>query len=76
MPHIAKFWGDCPLSEPGELNYVITQLLEYYRGGKYKYSKFNEIMGVLDCISKEYYRRMVAEYEDTKKQANGDVYHW
>ncbi len=75
-PHIDKFWGECRLGTEGEMNYVITQLLELYRRGGYAYSKFNELIGLLECIKLEYYRRMVASYEDTKMKENGDVYHW
>ncbi len=75
-PHIAKFWADCPIIEEGEMNYLITTLLEKYRGGKYGYSLFNEIIGLLECIKLEYYRRMVAEYESEKCTENGDVYYW
>ena len=76
LPHIAEFWKNCPLLEEGEVNYTITTLLEYYRNGKYRYSLFNRIIGLLECIKLEYYRRMVASYEDSKEKENGDVFHW
>lgn len=66
-----------PPSEPGELNYMITELLfDYLRaiGGSYTYDKFNSLIGVLECAKLELYRRMVAPYEDKKKEENGDVY--
>jgi hypothetical protein len=75
-PHIEKFWNDCPISTPGELNYLITQLLERYRNAHYSYAKFNEIIGIIECAKQEYYRRMIAMYEDAKCEENGDVYHW
>lgn len=75
-PHIDQFWEGCRLMTEGEMNYAITQLLEKYRRGVYAYSKFNELIGLLDCIKLEYYRRMVASYEDTKQKENGDVYSW
>lgn len=59
----------------GELNFVITCLIEDYRdrfGTTYKI--LNEIMGVLECAKSEFYRRVVIPYEDDKIQANGDVY--
>ncbi len=59
---------------PGELNYVITDLVVNYLGDKPNYAKFNEVIGVLECAKLELYRRMVAPYEDTKKEENGDVY--
>lgn len=76
LPHIKEFWKNCPLSEEGEVNYTLTTLLEFYRGGKYKYSLFNKIIGILECIKLEYYRRVIASYESDKCHENGDVYHW
>lgn len=57
----------------GELNYIITRIIDavYGEGG---YDKFNRAMGVLDCVSREFYRRKVAPYEDKKIKENGDVY--
>lgn len=60
---------------PGHLNYFITELLRDYtssRGGNY--TAYNEAVGALECAKLELYRRMVAPYEDTKIQENGDVY--
>ena len=59
----------------GELNYTITQLCETYRfKHKTSYATFNDIIGALECAKQEYYRRMIAPYEDTKIIENGDVY--
>jgi hypothetical protein len=67
-----------PPDSPGELNYVITRVVTEYlaRGGAEKpvYADFNEAMGVLECAKHELYRRMLAPYEDRKKEENGDVY--
>jgi len=55
----------------GELNYVITRLLkESYPS---KYFSLNRAIGVLECCKLEFYRRVVAPYEDTKIKENGDV---
>lgn len=59
----------------GELNYVITQLLlEYVNNNNTRYSTCNAIVGVLECCKLEFYRRLVAPYEEKKTQENGDVY--
>jgi hypothetical protein len=58
----------------GELNYLVTRLVVDYLGADPRYSKYNEVVGVLECAKLELYRRMVAVYEDTKKEENGDVY--
>ena len=57
----------------GELNYVISSMIWYIFDKKKSYTKANEIIGALDCIKREFYRRKVAPYEDSKMQENGDV---
>lgn len=60
---------------PGELNYVLTTLcIEYLDRFNEGYSKYNEVIGVLECCKLEMYRRAVAPYEDKKIIENGDVY--
>ncbi len=57
----------------GMLNYTISKLLrQVYR--KPNYRQYNEIMGLLTCVQQEYYRRLVGPYEDSKMEANGDVF--
>ncbi|MFO1519579.1 MAG: hypothetical protein U1F57_07980 [bacterium] len=60
--------------DAGELNYQITRLLlEYLQEKGERYASYNEIMGVLQCVSQEFYRRWVVPYEDRKMKENGDV---
>jgi hypothetical protein len=86
MPYIDKnrridlapeFLVDFP-STPGELNFVITDLLLSYiddhSENRADYAKYNEVVGVLECLKLEFYRRAVAPYEDKKIAQNGDVY--
>lgn len=59
---------------PGELNYVITRIIHGYvnlHGLKYEY--LNDCLGVLEGAKLEFYRIIVAEYENLKRKANGDV---
>ena len=59
---------------PGELNYVISQLSAQYLQHKgLGYTNCNEIIGVLDCVKQEFYRRITAPYEDIKINENGDI---
>lgn len=59
-------------SSPGNLNYGITNLL---LGTEPKtYADYNALVGVLECVKLEFYRRAVAAYEDQKILDNGDVY--
>lgn len=56
----------------GEINYIVTVILKrIYQPPKYY--RYNRAMGVLECIKQEFYRRVVAPYEDKKIQENGDV---
>jgi hypothetical protein len=62
---------------PGDLNYAITRLVHNYidsfvrKGGGY--SMLNEIVGVLECAKQEFYRTVVAPYEEKKRLENGDI---
>jgi len=59
----------------GELNYAITRLcLSYLDRHHKRYATMNEILGVLQAVGFEFYRRVAADYEDQKIQENGDVY--
>jgi len=57
--------------QDGSLNYSITRILK----GLYpqKYFHLNRALGVLTAIKDEFYRRVVAPYEDKKIKDNGDV---
>lgn len=59
--------------EAGELNYFISRLLWRQFYGNKSYQKANELMGLLECIKQEMYRRVVGPYEDVKIQENSDV---
>ncbi len=60
---------------PGELNYLFTVLAIMFTEQKgVSYTNMNEVMGVFESAKLEYYRRMVAPYEDEKIKENGDVY--
>lgn len=64
-----------PPSVAGELNYEITTLLALYVSVKgLNYQTLNDALGALEGAKAEFYRRVVAPYEDEKIQENGDVY--
>lgn len=68
--------GNQTFDGPGELNYAITMLcMLYVDAVGLKYVHLNDVHGVLDCASREFYRRVTSEYEDDKKDENGDVYY-
>lgn len=68
----------------GELNYAITKLcLGFVRrnqvvgdvqSGQPTYQDINDVVGALEGVKLEFYRRLAAPYEDTKIALNGDVY--
>lgn len=78
MPYIEQKdrLGPTMIAEtPGELNYLITTLINEYVSTKGKnYAILNEVVGVLECAKLELYRRVAAPYEDAKCDMNGDVY--
>jgi hypothetical protein len=59
----------------GELNYRITELcLEFMTAHGRSYATYCTVEGVLNHVSKEFYRRSAAPYEDRKIIENGDVF--
>jgi len=62
------------MDNPGDLNYAIHQVVaEYIRQNHESYRTYNDIMGALEGVKLELYRRLVGEYEDRKMSAHGDV---
>jgi len=77
MPYIPQARRDF-ISIPetsGELNYMITELVNLYikEHGK-NYTILNDVIGALECAKLELYRRVLIPYEDEKIKQNGDVY--
>ena len=67
----------------GKFNYVITKIITkmvheskqgdlIYKNKNYRF--MNDLIGVLECVKQEFYRRVMANYEDYKCKENGDVY--
>ena len=59
----------------GRFNYSISKMIDIIltqRG--LNYANMNEIIGALECIKLELYRRIASPYEDKKIKENGDVY--
>ena len=77
MPYINKADrdGQEPIcGSPGKLNFYITEIILRYLGPDPHYNDFNEVIGVLESVKLELYRRAIAPYEDQKMEENGDVY--
>jgi hypothetical protein len=58
----------------GELNYELTTRILEFLSSHPTYEEFQAVIGLLECMKQEFYRRMVAPYEDKKKEENGDVF--
>lgn len=58
----------------GELNYSITSILHgYIKEHDLCYKNLNEVVGALECAKQEFYRTVVAPYEDIKRRENGSI---
>lgn len=61
----------------GDLNYVLTSValawLTYHQP-PYGYALRGRVLLALEAAKLEYYRRVMAPYEDDKIEENGDVY--
>jgi len=72
IENLVALLNEKPEDVAGNLNYVFTVVLKRL-SKDLRYKKANELMGVLECVKQEYYRRVVASYEDQKIKDNGDV---
>lgn len=64
-------WATVSIKVPGELNYLISRVLAQHQDGYHDMSAWRA--AVIDA-AEEYYRRVMAPYEDRKCKENGDVY--
>lgn len=59
----------------GDLNYVFSQIITNYVWTKGKnYQNLSDAAAALSDCRDEFYRRVIAPYEDEKKEQNGDVF--
>lgn len=70
-PIVAHLASLPPESQDGALNYLITRIVKQVYPTKYFH--LNRALGVLSAVTHEFYRRVVAPYEDQKIKENGDV---
>tara|TARA_Y100000310_G_C20652682_1_gene800305 strand:- start:672 stop:962 length:291 start_codon:yes stop_codon:yes gene_type:complete len=62
------------LEVEGDYNYTITLLIHnFVRENGLCYDTLNRAEGILGCANKEFYRTVVAPYEDIKRAENGPV---
>lgn len=62
------------IRHPGDFNYIITKLchMEVEHLG-ISYGAVRTIMGDLNCVANEFYRTVVAPYEEKKRLESGDI---
>jgi hypothetical protein len=60
--------------DEGDLNYIISKLLNRAWNFRSRYSMVNRVVGAMECAKLEFYRRIASPYEDEKIDENGDVY--
>ncbi len=64
---------DLQIDSPGSLNYVFSSVIWRLFVRHNTYTKANELLGVLEAVKLEFYRRQVAALEDEKIKENGDL---
>jgi hypothetical protein len=73
LEELTHLLRDVPIENlDGHLNYIVTVLLKRLYAPKY--FNYNRAIGVLECVKQEFYRRVVAQYENEKIKGNGDVH--
>jgi hypothetical protein len=58
---------------PGDINYLISSIIWRLFKRYPNYKNANTLLGVLEAVKLEFYRRVVSPYEDKKIQENGDI---
>lgn len=59
---------------PGELAFIIYQaVVDYVEQYDASFALFNEVVGVLENVKREFQRRYLDPYEDAKLEENGDI---
>jgi hypothetical protein len=76
-PHMREFsvfkrLREVPKLPAGELNYAITQLLLSQKPECY--DDYNTLIGVLESVKLEFYRKAIVPYEEEKCRMNGEVF--
>jgi len=59
----------------GDLNYLLTKVCHAFLDKQIhrNYQSYNDVIGALECCKLEFYRHVVAPYEEEKIKENGDV---
>lgn len=70
---LIDYLGDL-ISSAGDMNYVVSKLCKKYIENEGEcYQKYNDLMGALEGIKLELYRKNISPYEDIKEKENGKI---
>lgn len=69
-----KFPGDNHRHfQVGDLNYIISSIVWNLFDALPSYTRGNELVGVIECVKSEFYRKKLANYEDLKEKEHGTL---
>ncbi len=68
---LGYFEGIDESDRDGQLNYLFAKVLKSLYAPSYL--NYERVMGLLECIQHEFYRRWVSVYEDGKIREHGDI---
>jgi len=57
----------------GLFNYIFTKIIHKFLSDHLSYYDLNMMVGVLECVKLELYRKIVSPYEDIRSKENGPV---
>lgn len=67
-------YGENQAPVVGDVNYIISSIIwNVFKKVGPSYTLGNNLVGVLECVKQEFYRRQLAPYEDKKIEENGDI---
>lgn len=61
------------MAVPGDVNYVVSSIIWKLFDAKTSYTNGNNLIGALECVKQEFYRRKLTPYENEKIIENGDI---
>ncbi len=73
IEELARLVPQDRMTRPGHMNYIISLLINRVYGESMRYADHNEVVGLLNCVQQEFYRRFTAPYEDEKIDQEGDL---
>jgi hypothetical protein len=74
--HFTNFDLVEPPSDAGELAFLLSQAVDLYLSNfdRVNYAAHAEVIGVIETLKLEIYRRFTGPYEDQKREENGEAF--